>query len=92
MAERPLAGLHPALLRIVTGWSKGSIVNLGPEFAEETVQQRFFIILHVLVVIAGTAALWWFVFPDAPAEALADSISAGAIAGYAEILMMRLLA
>jgi hypothetical protein len=55
-------------------------------------QTRLFILLHILVTMAGTAALWWFIFRDRPAEALADGISAGAIAGYAEIMLIRLLA
>ena len=51
---------------------------------------RLFIALHFAAMLAGTAALWWFVMPDQPAEALADGISAGAIAGYAEIMAVRL--
>jgi hypothetical protein len=52
--------------------------------------RSFFILLHVTALLVGTAALWWFVLPDQPAEALADGISAGAIAGYAEIMAIRL--
>ncbi|WP_170151401.1 hypothetical protein [Microvirga subterranea] len=55
-------------------------------------QLRLFILLHILVTAAGTVALWWFVFRDRPAEALADGVSAGAIAGYAEIMLIRLTA
>jgi hypothetical protein len=57
-----------------------------------TLRLRLSILLHILVTIGGTAALWWFVFRDRPAEAIADGISAGAIAGYAEIMLIRLLA
>jgi hypothetical protein len=46
--------------------------------------------MHFAAMLAGTAVLWWFVMPDQPAEALADGISAGAIAGYAEIMAIRL--
>lgn len=59
---------------------------------EEALQLRLFILLHILVTAAGTVALWWFVFRDRPAEALADGVSAGAIAGYAEIMLIRLTA
>ncbi len=55
-------------------------------------QLRLWILLHILVTVGGTAALWWFVFRDRPAEAIADGISAGAIAGYAELMLIRLLA
>lgn len=61
------------------------------QFREKALQLRYYILLHVVVAIAGTAALWWFVFPDQPAEATADGISAGAIAGYAEIMISRFL-
>ena len=43
----------------------------------------------ILVAIAGTIAFWWFVLPNSPAEAAADGITAGAIAGYAEIMISR---
>jgi hypothetical protein len=61
------------------------------ERPEGTLRLRLFILLHVLVGVAGTAALWWFVLRDHPAEALADGISAGAIAGYAELMVIRLM-
>jgi hypothetical protein len=61
----------------------------APDQTEKTVRLRYFILLHVLVAIAGTVAFWWFVLPDYPAEAAADGISAGAIAGYAEIMVSR---
>jgi hypothetical protein len=48
-----------------------------------------FIALHLVVTAVGTAGLWWFVFPAYPAAALADGISAGAIAGYVEIVYAR---
>ncbi len=51
---------------------------------------RSYILLHVLITVAGTAALWWFVLPAKPAEALADGITAAAVAGYAEIMAIRL--
>lgn len=53
-------------------------------------QLRLFILLHILVTAVGAVTLWWFVFRDSPGEALADGISAGAIAGYAEIMLIRL--
>ena len=52
---------------------------------------RTYILLHVVIAAAGTAALWWFVLPTHPAEALADGITAAAVAGYAEIMAIRLL-
>jgi hypothetical protein len=55
-------------------------------------QLRLSIMLHILVTVGGTVALWWFFFRDRPAEAIADGISAGAIAGYAELMLIRLLA
>ena len=51
--------------------------------------RRTFILLHCAVVAVVGAALWWFVLPDQPGEAVADVISAAAIAGYAEIVAMR---
>ena len=33
-----------------------------------------------LVLIAGTAGLWWFVFPDFPEVAVGDGLLAGAVA------------
>lgn len=65
------------------------IDQLGRD-TEETLQLRLFILLHILVTAAGAVTLWWFVFRDSPGEALADGISAGAIAGYAEIMLIRL--
>jgi len=53
------------------------------------VRLRLFILLHVVVAVIGTAAFWWFVLPDYPADALADGISASAIAGYVEITVIR---
>jgi hypothetical protein len=50
---------------------------------------RALLILHVCVAVVGTAAFWWFVLPSYPQEAIADGISAAAIAGYAEIMAMR---
>ncbi len=48
------------------------------------------ILLHAIGVAAGAAALWWFVFPGSPSEAVADAITAGAVASYVEIIAMRL--
>jgi hypothetical protein len=51
---------------------------------------RTFILLHLAAAAIGTAAFWFFVLPTRPAEALADDITAAAVAGYAEIMAMRL--
>jgi hypothetical protein len=50
---------------------------------------RALLILHLCVAAAGTLAFWWFVLPSHPQEAIADGISAAAIAGYAEIMAIR---
>jgi hypothetical protein len=50
---------------------------------------RAFFILHVLAIVIGTVAFWWFVMPTHPQEALADGISASAIAGLFEVLATR---
>jgi hypothetical protein len=50
---------------------------------------RMFLATHVLTAVIGTAALWWLVMPAYPLEAIADGMSAAAIAGYAEIMAMR---
>jgi hypothetical protein len=52
---------------------------------------RTFVLLHLGATFLGISALWWFAMPDRPAEAVADGITAGAVAGYVEILAMRLL-
>ena len=51
---------------------------------------RTLLIAHVVTAVIGTAALWWFVMPEAALEATADGISAAAVAGYAEIMAIRL--
>jgi hypothetical protein len=50
---------------------------------------RTFFLMHVAVAVIGTAAFWWFVMPSHPQEAIADGISASAIAGFAEIMVIR---
>jgi len=50
---------------------------------------KYSILLRVLVAVLGTVAFWWFIMPNSPAEAAADGITAGAIAGYAEIMINR---
>ena len=50
---------------------------------------RTLLIAHVVSAVLGTAALWWFVMPGAALEAIADGISAAAVAGYAEIMAIR---
>jgi hypothetical protein len=50
---------------------------------------RLFVVMHLTAVALGAAVLWWFVFPDRPAEAVSDSITAGAVAGYFEVLATR---
>jgi hypothetical protein len=49
-----------------------------------------FVITRFLTAAIGTAAFWWLVMPAYPLDAIADGISAAAIAGYAEIMIMRL--
>ena len=48
------------------------------------------ILLHSIGVAAGAAVLWWFVFPGSPAEAIADAVTAGAVASYVEVAAMKL--
>jgi hypothetical protein len=48
-----------------------------------------FLITHVATAVVGTAAFWWLVMPARPWEAIADGISASAVAGYAEIMAIR---
>jgi hypothetical protein len=50
---------------------------------------RTFFVLHVAATMIGTAAFWWFVMPASPQEAIADGISASAIAGFAEVMAIR---
>jgi hypothetical protein len=50
---------------------------------------RIFLSIHILTAVAGTAAFWWLVVPAHPLEAIADGITAAAVAGYAEIMAMR---
>ncbi len=47
------------------------------------------ILLHAIGVAAGAAALWWFVFPGSPGEAVATAVTAGAVASYVEIKAMQ---
>jgi hypothetical protein len=49
-----------------------------------------FLLLHLVGIGVGAGLLWWFVFLNQPDEALADAITAGAVAGWAEIISMRL--
>ncbi len=53
-------------------------------------RMKTFLILHFAGIALGAAALWWFVFPASPGEALADAITAGAAAGYVELAAYRL--
>ena len=55
----------------------------------EIMRLKYSILLRVLVAVLGTVAFWWFIMPNSPAEAAADGITAGAIAGYAEIMINR---
>jgi len=50
---------------------------------------RTFFALHVAATVVGTTAFWWFVMPAQPQEAIADGISASAIAGFFEFLAVR---
>jgi hypothetical protein len=49
-----------------------------------------FVLLHAIGVAVGAAALWWFVFPASLGEAVADAVTAGAVASYVELVAMRL--
>ena len=49
-----------------------------------------FILLHAVGVAAGAASLWWFVFPDSAGIAMAEAVTAGAVASYVELIAMRL--
>jgi hypothetical protein len=62
--------------------------DLKASFA--TMTPRTFLFLHLGCSILGALALWWFVFSDKPDEAIADTITASAIAGYVELTVMRL--
>ncbi len=48
------------------------------------------LIVHVVTAVIGTAAFWWLMMLAYPLEAIADGITAAAVAGYAEITEMRL--
>jgi hypothetical protein len=50
---------------------------------------RTLLIAHIVTAAIGTAAFWWFVLPTNPLEALADGVSAAAVAGYAEMMAIR---
>ncbi len=47
------------------------------------------ILLHAAGVATGAAALWWFVFPGSLGEAVANAVTAGAVASYVEIKAMQ---
>jgi hypothetical protein len=51
---------------------------------------RTFLFLHLGCTTLGAIAVWWFVLRDKPAEAIADTITASAVAGYVEILAARM--
>jgi hypothetical protein len=36
--------------------------------------------LYAAALVVGTAALWWFVFPEFPEVAVGDGLLAGAVA------------
>jgi hypothetical protein len=48
------------------------------------------LITHALTAVVGTAAFWWLVMPSYPLDAIADGITAAAVAGYAEVTVIRL--
>jgi hypothetical protein len=51
---------------------------------------RTLFVTHVFAAVVGTAAFWWLVMPSYPLEAIADGITAAAVAGCAEIMVARL--
>ena len=51
---------------------------------------RTFLFLHLGCTALGALAVWWFVLRDKPDEAIADTITASAVAGYVELTVMRL--
>jgi len=51
---------------------------------------RTFLFLHLGCTVLGALAVWWFGFRDKPDEAIADTITASAVAGYVELTVMRL--
>ena len=51
---------------------------------------RKLLIAHMTTAVIGTAAFWWFVTPESIFEATVDGITAAALAGYAEIMGIRL--
>ena len=51
---------------------------------------RTFLFLHLGCIVLGALAVWWFGFRDKPDEAIADTITASAVAGYVELTVMRL--
>jgi hypothetical protein len=51
---------------------------------------RKLLLAHVTTAVIGTAAFWWFVMPESILEATVDGITAAVLAGYAEIMGIRL--
>jgi hypothetical protein len=43
----------------------------------------------VLTAVFGTALFWWFVMPSFPPEAIADGLTAAAVARNAAIMAVR---
>jgi hypothetical protein len=50
---------------------------------------RKFVLQHLITMAAGTLALWWFIYPDWPEEAVADRLIAAGFATFVETLAVR---
>ncbi len=60
-----------------------------PKAEDEPVTMRTFLLLHMAVIVGAAGALWWFVVPGDPLEAVAEAVTCGLIAGYVEAAAMK---
>ena len=49
---------------------------------------RTFVLMHMGALVAGTALIWWGVYPDMPEAAIGDGLIAGSLATLGEALAM----
>ena len=50
---------------------------------------RLMVLMQIVAVLGSAVALWWFLLPDSPGEAFADSLKAAGAALYAEMWISR---
>ena len=50
---------------------------------------RLIVLMQIVAVLGSAVALWWFLLPDSPGEAFADSLKAAGAAVYAELWISR---